>query len=145
MTEHCIQTLPVTDLEGAQRFYTRVLGCRHVSWSPSRFPRADSAAGEETGGDGPRVDLELFGQPLSLCPRVDAPADADARLVLVLGVDDWCALSERLREHGVKHAVETARRFSIEPGEQCLIRLDDPDGNVVELRGFAAEEFRLAA
>ena len=148
MSEHRIQTLPVTDLEGAQRFYTRVLGCRHAAWSPSRFPATGSTAGEgqEAGSaDGPPVNLELFGQPLALCSRANAPAGTDARLVLVLGVDDWCTLSERLREHGIEHDVETARRFSVEPGEQCTIRLDDPDGNVIELRGFAAEEARLAA
>ena len=147
MSEHRIQTLPVTDLQSAQRFYMSVLGCRHAAWSPSLLPAATSATseGKVTGEDGPKVNLELFGQPLALCRSADAPVDADARLVLVLDVDDWCTLSERLREHGIEHSVETARRFNIEPGEQCKIRLEDPDGNVIELRGFAIEETRLAA
>ena len=147
MSEHRIQTLPVTDLQSAQRFYTHVLGCRHAVRSPSRLLDTTSTIGEgETAGaDGPRVNLELFGQPLALCRSADAPADTDSLLVLVLDVDDWCALSERLREHEIEHSVETARRFSIEPGEQCKIRLEDPDGNVIELRGFAIEETRLAA
>lgn len=147
MSEHRIQTLSVTDIEGAQRFYTRVLGCRQAVRSPSRLLDATPATGkgEATSADGPRVNLELFGQPLALCQSVDASADTDSSLVLVLDVDDWCALSERLREHGIEHSVETARRFSIEPGEQCKIRLEDPDGNVIELRGFTVEETRLAA
>lgn len=147
MSEHRIQTLPVTDLQSAQRFYTRVLGCRHATCSPSRLPATapTTSEGEMASADGPHVNLELFGQPLALRQSADAPVGTDTRLVLVLDVDDWCALSERLREHGIEHSVETARRFSIEPGEQCRIRLDDPDGNVIELRGFTIEETRLAA
>ena len=144
MNEPRHPTLPVADLDAAGRFYRHVLGCRTTV--PGRHPAAREATGETGRADAamPRLDLELFGQPLSLQRCVDGAAGG-AELALVLGVDDWCTLSERLREHDVAHEVETARRFSVAPGEQCAIRFEDPDGNAVELRGFAAEATQLAA
>jgi len=133
--------LRVTDLDAARRFHVHALGCTPIH-----------------GVDG-RLELELCGQPLTLVAE-DFSADVDAgagaitstgerdivsTVVFVLGVDDWCTLSERLREHGVDVEIEPGRRFSVVPGEQCTMRLNDPDGNVVELRGFAAEADRLAA
>ena len=121
--------LRVTDIDVAGRFHVHALGCTPVRSTDDR------------------VELELCGQPLTLVvdpslAGVDAAGDTAA---FVLGVDDWCTTSERLRAHGVDVAVEPARRFSVVPGEQCAMRVADPDGNVVELRGFAAEADLLAA
>ena len=125
--------LLVDDLDAARRFYVRALGCRLV------------------GTEATRLALELHGQPLTLL----APSDADAagetlgeaanEASFVLGVDDWCTTSERLREHAVDVDVEPGRRFGVEPGTQCAMRLADPDGNPIALLGFAAEPDRLAA
>ena len=120
--------LLVDDLDAARRFYLRALGCRLVAATPTR------------------VSLALHGQPLTLVASPDEVAgEAANEASFVLGVDDWCAASERLREHGVAAEVEPARRFGAEPGTQCAIRLDDPDGNAIALLGFALEPDRLAA
>ena len=122
--------LLVDDLDAARRFYVHALGCRLVETAPAR------------------LSLALHGQPLTLLARSEAANDAVAvadEASFLLGVDDWCAVSERLREHEVEVAIEPGRRFSVEPGEQCAMRLDDPDGNAIALLGFAREPDQLAA
>ena len=116
--------LPVADLEAARRFHVHALGCTPIRSTPER------------------LELELFGEPLQL---VVGTAETPATASFLLGVDDWCTTSERLRAHGIETVVEPGRRFSVIPGEQCSMRLEDPDGNVIELRGFAAEADQLAA
>ena len=127
----------VDDLETARRFYVHTLGC---------VPFETSAE---------HVALELHGHPLTL--RVagasgTAAANDDravevvtGEIAFLLGVDDWCTLSERLRAHDVDVAVEPGRRFSAVPGEQCAMRLLDPEDNPIALLGFAREADQLAA
>ena len=139
--------LPVADLDVARRFYVHVLGCRPATSSRPTLRTASGAPGTHRDDGGEGLDLELAGLPLSLrrAGQAAGPDTVGAAAAFVLGVDDWCTLSERLREHAVAVEVETGRRFSVEPGEQCLMRLEDPDGNVIELRGFARESDQLAA
>lgn len=132
MTAPARPALLVDDLDAARRFYVHALGCRLVEVAPER------------------LSLALHGQPLTLLARSEAANDPahleTARTAsFVLGVDDWCAASERLREHAVEVSVEPNRRFSATPGEQCALRLDDPDGNAIALLGFAREADQLAA
>ena len=120
--------LLVDDLDAARRFYVHALGCRSVETTPTRLA------------------LELHEQPLALVARSDEAAEtASGEASFTLRVDDWCALSERLRERAVDVEVEPGRRFSVVPGEQCAMRLTDPDGNAIALRGFAPEPDQLAA
>ena len=120
--------LLVDDLDAARRFYVRALGCRPVGTTPTSLA------------------LELHEQPLTLVAPSDEAADAAVEEAsFTLRVDDWCALSERLREHAVDVEVEPGRRFSVVPGEQCAMRLIDPAGNAIALRGFAPEPDQLAA
>ena len=128
MSAPLVPVLRVDDLDTARRFYVHTLGCRVVETTPAE------------------LSLELHGLPLRL--RAGAAAvsgEITAGAAFLLGVDDWCTVSERLREHAVDVAVETARRFSIVPGEQCAMHLSDPDGNIVTLLGFAREADQLAA
>ena len=120
--------LVVDDVGSARLFYVRALGCRVME------ARVD------------RLDLELCGHPLRLVEASARTADdASPEAAFVLRVDDWCSLSERLREHAVEVDVEPGRRFSVVPGEQCAMRLSDPDGNAIALLGFALEADQMAA
>lgn len=119
--------LRVADLEAARRFHVHALGCKPIR------------------GTAERLELELFGEPLVLVADGGETPESVSTAVFVLGVDDWCTTSERLRVHGIDTVVEPGRRFSVVPGEQCSMRLEDPDGNVIELRGFATEADQLAA
>jgi|GEM_PF-3224173 len=121
---------PFADLRG---FYTEALGCRVVV--------------EETSAQ--RLSLRLHGQPLVL-ERCDAssPASVTLRLPdddLVLSMDEWCDVEQRLRRHGVTTSISVPRPFGTGPGQQCVMEVQDPSGNVVALRGFNESQATLAA
>jgi len=122
----------VTDLEAARRFYGGVLGC---------------AEGRSTDT---WVDFDFFGHQISLhlgtpFPTSDTGRVGD-RLVpmphfgLVLGLDDWHALAERLRAAGTEFIVPPHLRYPGEPGEQWTMFFRDPSGNPIEVKGFASLE-----
>jgi uncharacterized protein len=118
----------VTDLDLARRFYGDVLGC---------------AEGRSTDT---WVDFDFFGHQISL--HLGTPfATADtghvgAHLVpmphfgLILALDDWQAMADRLRQAGVAFVLEPQVRFEGQPGEQWTMFFRDPFGNPIEVKGF---------
>jgi len=122
--------IPVDDLAAARAFYGGVLGC----------PEGRSAA--------TWIDFDLMGHQLVVhqAPRRAAsdaavnPVDGDDVPVphfgVVLSVDDWGALAERLRSAGVAFGIEPHVRFKGEPGEQATMFFRDPAGNALEFKAF---------
>jgi len=123
--------IAVDDLTAARRFYGEVIGCR------------EGRSAEHW------VDFDLFGHQL-VChldrgPRADRatlhnPVDGEAVPVphfgVVLELDAWQALSERLRDHGITFVIEPQIRFQGQPGEQATCFLLDPSGNALEFKAF---------
>jgi extradiol dioxygenase family protein len=120
--------IPVHDLATARGFYGDVLGC----------PEGRSAEAW--------VDYDFFGHQL-VCHlsvrRVQAvhnAVDGDAVPVphfgVVLSMDAWQSLSERLRGRGVEFLIEPRLRFVDEVGEQATMFLRDPSGNALEFKAF---------
>ncbi|GLW66082.1 glyoxalase [Actinomadura rubrobrunea] len=128
--------IPVDDLEAAREFYGTVLGfsqgrsdARWIDWNfmghqvvthqvgdgPSDTPR-DAVAGTNAV-DGHQVPVPHFG--------------------LVLPVEEFHALADRLRAAGVQFVIEPYVRFKGEPGEQWTMFLLDPAGNALEFKAFA--------
>jgi hypothetical protein len=56
---------------------------------------------------------------------------------LVLRLDDWRALADRLTAAGVDFVLPPQVRFPGEPGEQWTMFFRDPSGNPIEVKGFA--------
>jgi extradiol dioxygenase family protein len=121
---------PVHDLTAARGFYGGVLGC----------PEGRSA---DTW-----VDFDLHGHQVvaHLAPNDCRPASTNAvdgeqvpasHFGLLLDVDDWHALVERLRAAAVEWIIEPTVRFAGEPGEQHTCFLLDPSGNALEFKAFA--------
>ncbi len=121
---------PVDDLATAREFYGTVLGCNEGRSSPywidfDFFGHQIVAhmAPEETGDrannhvDGHGVPIPHFG--------------------LVLAMNDWSSLAERLQEFGTKFIIEPTVRFKGKPGEQATMFLRDPAGNALEFKAFA--------
>lgn len=118
----------VTDLNQARRFYGEVLGCRE---------------GRSTDT---WVDFDFYGHQISL--HLGTPfATANTGHVgdhlvpmphfgLILALDDWQAMAERLRTAGVAFVLEPQVRFAGEPGEQWTMFFLDPFGNPIEVKGF---------
>ncbi|WP_422071295.1 VOC family protein [Tranquillimonas rosea] len=127
----------VTDLDATRDFYGRVLGCTE-------------GRSTETW-----VDYDFFGHQLSL--HLGEPFGTDRtgkvgdhkvmmpHLGVVLPLDDWHALAERIRAEGVDFDIEPVVRFAGEPGEQRTMFFFDPSGNPIEIKGFADFQGLFAA
>lgn len=121
---------PVTSLAKARAFYGELLGC------------PEGRSSEDW------VDFDFRGHQIvaHLAPeevRAAAAHDVDGDPVpvrhfgLVLPMDDWRALADRLRNAGVRFVIEPHVRFVGQPGEQATMFLLDPCGNALEFKAFA--------
>ena len=130
--------IPIDDLEAAEGFYGGVLGC-------------------PTGRRSERwIDWDLHGHQL-VTHRVDGleptatsnPVDGHDVPVphfgLLLDVDAFHAMADRLRTAGVDFVIEPHLRFEGQPGEQWTMFFRDPAGNALECKAFAddADVFRV--
>jgi len=121
---------PVDDLEAARGFYGRLLGC----------PEGRSADHW--------IDFDLHGHqivahlaPAAAPRRASNPVDGEDVPVphfgLVLAMDAWKALAERLEAANVEFVIPPTVRFHGEPGEQATMFLLDPAGNALEFKAMA--------
>jgi uncharacterized protein len=120
---------PVHDLAAAREFYGSVLGCSEGRSSESW------------------IDFDLFGHqivahlaPESTVIRSSNDVDADHVPVphfgIVLPMDQWRELADKLTAKGVKFVIEPKIRFAGEVGEQATMFFLDPSGNALEFKGF---------
>jgi uncharacterized protein len=121
--------IPVHSLEAAREFYGGLLG----------LPEGRSSARW--------VDYNCYGHQL-VCHLVDGwrgavshnEVDGDPVPVphfgLALTVEDFHALTGRLRERGARFELEPHLRFVGKPGEQHCAFLYDPSLNAVELKAM---------
>ena len=121
--------VPVDDLDAARVFYGEVIGCQQGRSSDSW------------------VDWNLRGHQFvtHLAPHpqraVSNPVDGHDVPVphfgLILDVEDFHDLAERLRAAGTTFVIEPYLRFAGEAGEQWTMFLLDPAGNAMEFKAFA--------
>jgi extradiol dioxygenase family protein len=121
---------PVDDLEAARAFYGGLLAC----------PEGRSSA--------QWIDFDLFGHQIvaHLKPSLGEsgqhhnPVDGHDVPVphfgVVLSMEDWHTLAERLQAAGVRFVIEPYIRFKGEAGEQATMFLLDPAGNALEFKAF---------
>lgn len=119
----------VRDLDETRAFYGDVLGCTE-------------GRSTETW-----VDYSFFGHQISM--HLGEPFKTEAtgkvgehmvpmpHLGVVLRMEDWKALAERLKGAEVDFVIEPSLRFEGEPGEQATMFFRDPSGNPIEVNGFA--------
>ena len=121
---------PVDDLAAARAFYGGLLGC----------PEGRSA--DEW------VDFDLYGHqivahlaPEAVRHRATNPVDGEDVPVphfgLVLAMDAWKALAQRLESAGVDFVIPPTVRFAGQPGEQATMFFRDPAGNALEFKAMA--------
>ncbi len=121
---------PVDDLAAARGFYGGLLGC----------PEGRSADHW--------IDFDLFGHQIvaHLSPdmarqRATNPVDGEAVPVphfgVVLGIEEWRALAERLVAAGFEFVIAPTVRFAGTAGEQATMFLLDPAGNALEFKAMA--------
>jgi uncharacterized protein len=120
--------VPVDDLEAARAFYGGVLGCA-------------------TGRSAPQwIDWNLYGHQVvthAVAGRravAHNPVDGDDVPVphfgVILSVEEFHELAERLAGKGVEFVIAPHVRFVGEPGEQWTMFFHDPAGNALEFKAF---------
>jgi uncharacterized protein len=120
---------PVNDLDSAREFYGGVLGCREGRSSECW------------------IDFDLYGHQIVTHLAPDFPrcaatnaVDADAVPIphfgILLGMDEWRELADKLTEKGVEFVIEPKIRFEGEVSEQATMFFLDPSGNALEFKGF---------
>ncbi len=119
----------VRDLDQTRAFYGDVLGCTEgrstETWVDYSF-------------FGHQISLHL-GEPFATAAtgKVGEHMVPMPHLGVVLQMDDWKALAERLKGAEVDFVIEPSLRFEGEPGEQATMFFRDPSGNPIEVKGFA--------
>lgn len=121
--------IPVTDLQKSSDFYGHLLQC------------------EKGRSSSCWIDWNFFGHQLvthlvAQMPSAPAFNEVDSKAVpvphfgVVLSVNDWQKLSERLLKHEVQFVIEPCVRFAGQLGEQSTMFFCDPFGNALEFKAF---------
>ena len=127
---------PVRDLEEARAFYGGLMGCEEGrssdEWIDFDFYGHQIVA-HTAGESGDRVSNAVDGH--------DVPV---THFGVVLTMEDWQALADRLVAAGVQFAIEPTIRFRGQPGEQATMFFRDPSGNALEMKAFADDAMLFA-
>ncbi|MDR9418465.1 VOC family protein [Gracilimonas sp.] len=124
---------PVKDLDEAYQFYHDLLGC-------------------ETGRSSDSwIDFNMWGHQVvaHLSPKeakesamntVDGKGVPVRHFGVILEMDEWKELADKLETEGIDFVIEPYIRFEGEPGEQATMFFLDPSGNALEFKAFANKE-----
>ena len=123
---------PVRDLDEARDFYGGLLGCAEGRSAPDW------------------VDFDFFGHQIVAHKTTEldpacATSDVDDEKVpvrhfgVILDMDLWATVTDRLRDAGVIFLIEPQVRFRGRPGEQATCFFLDPSGNAIEIKAFAED------
>ena len=122
---------PVRDLDEARDFYGGLLGC------------AEGRSADDW------VDFNFFGHQIvahkaapeapSATNEVDEEQVPVRHFGVILDMDNWTIVTDRLRDSGVIFLIEPTVRFRGSPGEQATCFFLDPSGNALEFKAFAED------
>jgi len=129
MTQPFHLAIPVQNLEICRAFYRDILQCK------------------EGRCDTHWVDFNFFGHQLVIHQKdnfspqqISNPVDGHDVPVphfgVVLSMNDWHLLSQRLEKNGTKFIIEPTIRFKGKAGEQATLFFKDPEGNALEFKAF---------
>ena len=127
---------PVDNLEKTREFYTEILGCSEGR-SSDRW-----------------IDFDMYGHQVvaHLIDKVENvqtnPVDGDdvpaSHFGVILELDDWEALADRLKKIDMNFIIEPHVRFKGEAGEQATMFFLDPCGNALEFKAFKNDDMIFA-
>lgn len=124
--------IPVDDLDRAAEFYGEVLGC-------PRGRQSDTWIDWNLAGHQLVTHLHT-GAGVATTNPVDDHDVPVPHFGVLLEVDDFARLAERLRAAGTTFVIEPYVRFEGLPGEQWTMFLLDPAGNALEFKAFADDD-----
>lgn len=129
--------IPVHDLAAAEHFYGTVLGfskgrqdTRWIDWN--MYGHQVVTHWVDTMPSAPEFN------------NVDAHAVPVPHFGVVLTMDDWQALADRLTAADIEFVIAPYIRFKGEPGEQATLFFMDPSGNALEFKAFRSLESLFA-
>jgi extradiol dioxygenase family protein len=132
----------VRDITEARRFYKDILGCTEgrsdIDWADFNLYGHQFVChlNPNLGKDGRLTShfnpVDGHGVPVPHCG-------------VVLRMEQWSALAERLARLGVEFVVEPYTRFEGQVGEQSTMFFLDPTGNALEFKSFRDIEGQLFA
>jgi extradiol dioxygenase family protein len=123
---------PVRDIAEARRFYGGILGCPEGR-SASDWVDFDLYGHQIVGHFKPGMDQA--GEEAHHNP-VDGPDVPVPHFGVVLDMDRFDTLADRLKAAGVRFVIEPYVRFKGEVGEQATMFFLDPSGNALEFKAF---------
>lgn len=121
---------PVKDLTETYQFYTQILGC-------------------STGRSSDHwIDFNMWGHQVVAHLSPDEAKESSMNSVdghgvpvrhfgVILSMDEWEALAERVKNAELSFIIEPYIRFKGEAGEQATMFFLDPSGNALEFKAFA--------
>ena len=128
---------PVDDLSAARAFYGGVMECAEGRscdhWIDFDFFGHQIVAHLDPAARGVGVHNPVDGQ--------DVPVP---HFGVVLTLEQWSALAERLRAAETQFVIEPHVRFKGQAGEQATMFLYDPAGNALEFKAFADDAMLFA-
>jgi extradiol dioxygenase family protein len=124
-------SIPVSDLQDAERFYTSVLeaqiGRRGPDW----------------------IDALVWGHQITLQLRPDEvlPLERQGKrhFGVVLPWAEWETLAERLRAEGTPFLSPPETQFAGTSGEQAKLYLEDPAHNIIEIKAYREPQKTIGA
>ncbi len=120
---------PVKDLTETHQFYTQILGC-------------------STGRSSDHwIDFNMWGHQVVAHLSPDEAKESSKNAVdghgvpvrhfgVILSMEEWEALAERVKTADVRFIIEPYIRFKGEAGEQATMFFLDPSGNALEFKAF---------
>lgn len=128
--------IPVDDIEAARKFYGGVLGFSEgrsdTRWIDWNF-RGHQVVTHQVGDDAPTAPRD----GVAGTNPVDGHDVPVPHFGLVLPVDEFKVLADKLTAIGTEFVIEPYVRFAGEPGEQWTMFFFDPAGNALEFKAFA--------
>lgn len=128
---------PVHDLPAARAFYSEAMGC-------SEGRSSDQWIDFDFYGHQIVAHLDPAARSVSTHNPVDGHDVPVPHFGIVLTMEQFDALAERLRAAGTQFVIEPHIRFPGQPGEQATMFFLDPSGNALEFKAFADDSMLFA-
>jgi len=120
---------PVYDIKETVEWYTNILGCsvgrQSEKWVDFNFHGHQISAH--------KIESKL---DQSNTNPVDGHNIPSRHFGLIMLMNEWKALTQKLRTNKIAFIIEPNIRFKNQKGEQATLFIQDPSGNVLEFKAF---------
>ncbi len=128
---------PVHDLSAARGFYGQAMGCAEGR-SSNQWIDFDFFGHQIV------AHLDTAARPVAVHNPVDGHDVPVPHFGIVLTMEQFDALAERLKAAGTQFVIDPYIRFPGQAGEQATMFFLDPSGNALEFKAFADDAMLFA-